>query len=254
MNPYKNEDLKAAELTVLITAHCEGNMLYTALLSFAMARDHAEMRGARIRFIIVLDRADAATCRAVHGHPALRVQDRITAVEFGDTSEARNHAVALAAPGLVATLDGDDLVSEGYFSMHLLAANAGSVGDIWHPEFVVSFGAERSVTRQPSQIDDTITPGIMVAVNPWTSAAVADREIFLRVPYRPCRTSKTGFGYEDWHWNCETMALGYRHVIAQGSAYYYRKKSVGSVNMAARNSGVLLPPTKLLPPWGETWT
>lgn len=235
------------ELTVVVTAHSEGNMLYTALASYGSARNYAELRGAKIRFVVVLDDADEQTSRAARFHPALRDQDQMISVAFRNPSEARNHGAGLAGPGYVAMLDGDDLISQAYFHLHLEVALGGASGTIWHPQYVISFGAEQTLIEQPDQVDDRITPAILGSSNPWVSAAMAERELFLRIPYVPCRTAQTGLGYEDWHWNCETMAHGCRHAVARGTAYYYRKKQTGSVNLAAGRLGAILPRTTLFP-------
>ncbi len=54
----------------------------------------------------------------------------------------------------------------------------------------------------------------------------------MEVPYG-YRDLKGGFGYQDWQWNIETMAAGWRHVVARDTIIFVRRRdmSVSVENM-----------------------
>ena len=86
-------------------------------------------------------------------------------------------------------------------------------------------------------------PGTLLWFNLWDAFAIAHREIFHRFPYRELSPG-SGFGPEDWTWNCETIAGGVPHLVVPGTALFYRKKPEGSLATAHDNS--LLPRNALL--------
>lgn len=235
----------AIDLSVIITFHKEGILAHATLRSYALTRQRARLAGWKIEFIFVLDNADVATRDVVRGHPDLDGTELIVESHAGDSALARNAGVAKATGTYLATLDGDDLVSRDYLERHLEFASVQSGRVILHPEFVVSFGMYNAFNWQVDQRGRYYSRDSLLFVNPWISAVFGLRETFLQVPYVPCFPATTGFGYEDWYWNCETTAAGFEHLIVPGTAYYYRRKLTGSVNEASRAMQVVMPPSRL---------
>lgn len=232
-------------ISAIVTFHAEGIVAHTALRCYFLAREHARRRGLDVRFVLVLDRADAATTGFVHNHPELDGSEVIVETSVGDAGQARNIGIERVDDGYVAILDGDDLISRTYFIAHVDEAGKVDRKIILHPEMVVSFGVYNTFSWQVDQAGKYFDPYSMLSVNPWISAVFADVSVFRSIPYESCNPARTGFGFEDWYWNSETIAHGYQHRLAWGSAYFYRRKSAGSRNEASLTVRTVMPRTGL---------
>ncbi len=218
------------DLTAIVTFHAEGLLAHAALRSFALARANAQAQGVSVQFVLVLDRADETTTEVVSRHPDLNGSEKLLAVDHGDLAFARNAAVAQSDGEWLCTVDGDDLVSRSYFTKHVGECRRVGAGSVLHPEIVVSFGKYNAFNWQVDQAGEYYDPRTLLTANPWISAACAHRSVFEQIPYARCQPSVTGFGFEDWHWNCETIASGLIHRLAWGTIYLYRRKNAGSLN------------------------
>lgn len=236
--------VKHSKVDVVITLHAEGLLAYASLCSFERSRLTAEAKGIEVRFIFVHDCADNETQRVVAAHPAVRVTDLLIYCEQGDPASARNLGVAASDAIYLCTLDADDLISLDYFQRHVEMAGAAGKNVVLHPEIVVSFGMYNAFSWQLHQPGEYYDKHGLLTVNPWISAAFARRELFLDVSFQHCDTAASGFGYEDWHWNCETIARGISHELAWGTIYFYRRKWKGSRNENANIQQALVAPSQ----------
>ena len=214
-----------------------------------LSRERARQAGLDMQMVLVLDNADAATVKAVRAHPDLGGDEVIVEVSVGDSALARNLGIGHATGSYVCMLDGDDLISRDYFHRHLEYARGAPGRLILHPELVVSFGVDDRFSWQVDQKTMPFSTDMLISENPWVSAVFARREAFLEVPYVACFPRQTGFGYEDWHWNCETTAAGYEHRVVPGTAYFYRLKEAGSINSDNSSLKAVMPPSKLFGAW-----
>jgi glycosyltransferase involved in cell wall biosynthesis len=237
--------VSSPDLSAVVTFHREGILAHTALNSYISARSAAERSGINVEFILVLDCADENTSDIVKNHPLLDGTEVILELGEGDSALARNQGIKVARGRYVATLDGDDLISTAYFLSHIQEASKGGAQVILHPEVVVSFGMYNAFNWQVDQAGEYFDKPSLLMVNPWISAAFAERSVFERVPYLACHPAKTGFGYEDWYWNCETIAHGFVHRLAWGSVYFYRRKNIGSRNESSIAIRSIVPRTRL---------
>ena len=237
--------MKPGTIGVIVTFHREGVLAHTTLRSYLLARRVAQAEGIDVRFFFVADNADAETMRVLAGHPDLDGSEQLIQVCVGDSALARNAGIAVAETDYLCTLDGDDLISRRYFVDHYCAAQQLGGETILHPELVISFGMYNAFNWQVDQAGPYFNDESLLVVNPWISAAFARREVFQQTPYAACYPGTTGFGYEDWYWNCETVAKGNIHRLAWGAAYFYRRKFAGSVNENSRSLNVVMPRTRL---------
>ncbi len=233
------------ELTAIVTFHREGILAHATLRSYLSSRARARDAGVSMQMVFVLDNPDAETSNAVRLHPDLEGDEIIIDASVGDSALARNLGVQQASGTFVCTLDGDDIISRDYFWRHIECARGNFRKVILHPEMVVSFGMYNAFNWQIDQRGQYYSRESLLLVNPWISAVFARREVFVEVPYMACYPATTGFGYEDWYWNCETTAAGYEHLIAPGTSYFYRRKFSGSVNETSKALQVVMPPSKL---------
>lgn len=232
-------------LSAIVTFHNEGLFAHTALLSYATARSRARSLGHEVEFVLIADRADELTRAVLESHATLDGSELHVHTSLGDVAAARNAGVAVASGEYICTLDGDDLISRDYFSKHLEMAASCEEHTILHPEMVVSFGKYNAFNWQVDQEGEYFDAQSLLSVNPWISAVFGHRKVFQEVPYVPCYPAKTGFGFEDWYWNCETISAGMVHRLAWGTAYFYRRKSTQSLNESNIGNRTLMPKSRL---------
>lgn len=233
------------KISAIVTFHREGILAHNTLTSYAMSRDFFRAEGGDIEFVLVLDCADEATSRVVRTHPLLDGTETIVDTGVGDAALARNEGLAKATEEYFAVLDGDDLISRRYFSNHFSEARKLGRNVILHPEMVLSFGMYNTFNWQVDQEGEYFDRPSLLTVNPWICAAFAHRSVFESVQSVACYPSETGFGYEDWYWNCETIAKGFVHRLAWGTVYFYRRKWHGSANEANHHVKAVMPKSRL---------
>ena len=239
-------------LSAIVTLHNEGVLAHTAMNSYIQSRKFARDEGFRVQLVFVLDNADSQTKAIAMSHPLLDGSETFLETTHGDLALARNSGVSASTGEYVCTLDGDDLVSRRYFSCHLIEASRNDARVILHPEMVVSFGMYNAFNWQVDQAGEYFDKDSLLTINPWISAAFCHRETFEETPYRACYPRTTGFGYEDWYWNCETISKGFVHRLAWGAVYVYRRKFYGSLNEASHGVRSVIPPTRLFE-FGSLW-
>lgn len=232
-------------ISVIVTFHREGILAHNTLISYAMSRDFFRAEGGEVEFVLVLDRADEATSHIVRSHPLLDGTEKVVDTNFGDLALARNAGIAEATADYIAVLDGDDLISRRYFIDHFREAQKLGRNVVLHSEMVLSFGMYNAFNWQVDQDGEYFNRASLLTINPWISGAFAHRSVFESVPYVACHWSCTGFGFEDWHWNCETIANGIVHRLAWGAVYFYRRKWSGSLNEAGHQIKAVMPKSRL---------
>ncbi|WP_164171462.1 MULTISPECIES: glycosyltransferase family A protein [Stenotrophomonas] len=232
-------------LSAIVTFHGEGILAHTTLRSYALSRNIARQQGVEVQLVLVLDRADAQTRAFVVNHPDLDGSETVVETQVGDLALARNAGVAASCADYICTLDGDDLISTRYFLMHLKEAAQLDGRFVLHPEMVLSFGMYSAFNWQVDQTGPYYDEHALLSVNPWISAAFSTRALYEEIPYVACYPRQTGFGYEDWYWNSETIARGVVHRLAWGAAYFYRRKWHGSLNEASHAMKTVVPMTSL---------
>ncbi len=232
------------EVSAVITFHREGLLAHTTLLSIERCRIEAEKEGSTVELVITLDNADVETERIVRGHPVLRPSDRVLPVSFRDLSTCRNHAVEHAGGNYIAIFDGDDYFSKNWLTQCLSLIKREGDSRIYHPALMVAFDAWNAYWYQIDQLDPNYQNDSLLSMNYWNACAFAARKTFIQCPYAVSRVGEAGFGYEDWHWNCETIAEGYVHRAAEKTIRFERRKSTGSLNVAHQGASAVVRPSK----------
>lgn len=232
-------------VSVVITFHGEGLLAHKSLLSLSRCVSAAQQAGEKIEIIATLDRPDHETNRVVQSYDAPIKPDKILTLDFGDLGLSRNSAIQASNGQWVLICDGDDYLSENFIIQCLESINRLDKKTILHPELVIHFGAENSLWWQLGDEGPEFNPACLLACNPWNSCSFAPRFIYLETPYQLARPGETGFGFEDWHWNSETLARGYSHRIAKGTVHYVRKKLHHSLNIDHAKNNALIHSTKL---------
>ena len=109
---------------------------------------------------------------------------------------------------------------------------------IVHPEYVINFGTFQSFT---DSMGHGRSKRLFVGKLSWhyihgLSCSFRREGLVSSAPYQRADFLKTGFGYEDWHWNLELVSQGVRHVTAKKTALFYRRKSVSMFTAWSRQA------------------
>lgn len=218
-------------------------MAHRSLTSVVKCCQCAQLAGMTTRIVATLDDADSETQRVIQQHPGLCPNDKIIELSFGDVALSRNHAIQESGSKYIGIFDGDDHVSRNWLAaaMHRVVHMDGP--SIIHPRLVITFGAITQFREQPDQSRLESDERGLLTTNFWNVCSFAARDTYITTPYVP--VGKRGFGFEDWHWNCETVAAGFRHVTAPKTVYFERHKKFGSVNLSHRSSGAVIRSSKL---------
>lgn len=227
------------DITVAITAHSEGVVAGPTIHSCEAAIAAAEAAGYTVERLIGLDNATEQTARYFN-QPALDHWRKIK-LSVGDLGLARNALAQAAAGRMTAFMDADDLFSENWLA---LAANMLEEGRaerqkwIMHPELNWFFDAAGAVLVNPDQDSDFYAPMYWRVGNCFDSLAMADTDTFRNVPYRG-RDKASGYGYEDWCWNIETIEAGFKHRTVRDTIIFKRRRDSSLVTELNDGKSVL---------------
>lgn len=235
---------RAPDLSVVIVAHAEGRLVHRGLASIQRAAESARADGFHVEVLAILDQPTEAT-RVYFS--TCKLADRIEQIDVGDVSAGRNHGVSCAKGRFVTLIDGDDLVSSNWFTRGLALLNTAAPDVIAHPEYSIRFGDRSEVWRKRSQDDPDLQMFSMLWANPWDVTCMASRDLFIQHPYQSARSSD-GWGYEDYHWHCETVAAGLRHVVVPETVLFVRTRAQGSRWHEHTGTHCVLRPSRLYDP------
>jgi len=226
----------------IVTFHGEGILAHYTLLGLDRLRKYALAEGIHTEFVAVLDCADAETREIVLNSPVLGGDDTVLEVDNRDLGLSRNSGIQAARADLIGVFDGDDYYSANWLAEALSTLRLRTGNVVVHPEYQVSFGTAHCIAR-PVDMDEELDYPLVscLAVHPWTACAFGTREMFLEFPYGATNARQSGFGFEDWHWNLELLAHGYRHVSAAGTAHYYRRKAASLLTDTIANNAIIRP-------------
>jgi glycosyltransferase involved in cell wall biosynthesis len=229
------------QVSIVATFHREGLYAQWMLDGFSRARAHAQAHGVGIEMICVLDAPDEDTRTVVLAHSVIAENDTVLVVQSADAGTNRNIGASFARADFIGMVDGDDYVSEAWITKAYEQLQTYGASAAVHPEYVVSFGTEHSLTKLIDQRYDDFPLAACIATHPWVCTVLAHRVIFEKVPYQPTRSHETGFGYEDWHWNLEVLSKGVVHILASETALYYRRKPVSVLSQETKHKSLVRP-------------
>jgi glycosyltransferase involved in cell wall biosynthesis len=231
---------KNVDVTLLVTFHREGILAYSTLNSLERCREYAEKAGITTEYVWILGSCNEETKAVVMSHPAKSGNVQIIEVDQ-DLGESRNSGISIANGTAIAVLDGDDYYSTNWIERAWHCLKEYGDNSIIHPEFVVCFGSHSAYCRQTDQ--DYNNSSLLMG-NCWTSWSFALRSTYQCYPYAKTSPLQTGFGYEDWHWNCEMIAYNYTHRLAPKTVGFYRRK-VSSLVTTTTGTNAIIPPSRL---------
>lgn len=212
------------DISLIINFHDEKILAHQTLSCIGRMRKYAAEHGVSSEVVAVLDRPDPETEAVVCGHPVMLNDGRTIKVNNGDLGLSRNDGVSASKSEIVSIMDGDDYYSKNWAERSVFYIRYHGNKTIIHPEIVVSFGTVNNFCRQVDIEDDIYDPSGLMAYNYWASWTSSRKETYKDIPYCDIPKISSGFGYEDWHWNCETVAAGYEHRLGAKTVAFYRRK------------------------------
>jgi glycosyltransferase involved in cell wall biosynthesis len=228
------------DITVSLQFHNEGWLAHPTLRALHRVVAHAERSGVQVEVVATLDRTRDDLLRRIVAEWSGRFRSfHVHELDLGDPALCRNFVVQHARGRFVATHDGDNLYGENWLSRahDLLRERPRAVA---HPELIWIFQGLSAFWVQEA----VEHPADLIAANPWDTVCLASREVFEQVPYR---AATRAYAFEDWAWNCDTIAAGLEHVFVPGTIVAKRHKSGDESNLGAwLRSGKTLPPTPLI--------
>lgn len=234
------------DISVIITAHHEGRLAHHSMKSVFRAIDYSKKYDVKTQVIVVLDRPDELTSGYFSQYKNSDIL--IEQTDFGDPGLSRNHGVICSSGKYIAFLDADDLFGKTWLKAAYEQAQKTDEYKVFHPQYVIGFGQENFVAKYVGMDDKEFFLGNMLEYNCWNSVHfLTARVLLLENPFVKTPTD-SGFGYEDWHWNCEVIAKGVHISVVPETCVFYRKKIQGSRLTEHDQNKVLIPPTKLFDP------
>lgn len=209
------------KISVIVTAHNEGKMLDATMKTVLIALTYVPHDS---EIILHLDNPTDETkevAKTYRDHAQVRVLEN----HFGDVGPARNFAANAARGEILFFIDGDDLVSQGYFvkMLEVLEKNPEAVVS---PEIMAEFdpaNGRGAVFRMEDSDTKKEQAFLLFSVNCWTMAIAGRKKIFLEHPYIE---SVNGYGHEDYALNIELAGADIPHLVAPGAIYFVRRKKM----------------------------
>lgn len=226
------------DISIVLTAHCEGVLSGATAMSVSAAKNRFESEHSGLaEIIVVLDNADQTTRETLY----TVLGGRATFIETttGDPGQSRNEGILQARGRFAAFIDGDDLWSENWLS----AAWSYAVNDpksIYHSHCNVVFGKEKNIWWHIDSTSPFFDPLYMQWANYWDAMSLAATSIYRQFPFKK-NSLGLGFGHEDWHWNCLTIAASIAHRPVPHTIHFKRRRVTSQMTAVAKADCVVWP-------------
>lgn len=223
------------DLTCIITGHREGRLAVPSLRAFWAAIAAARAAGFTVEALMCLDRADALTLQMFEAYK----QDAgaIDTYDEGDQGRVRNGAVARAKGKYCAFLDADDLWSATWLVEALSFLKDKPDTHIAHPEYNYFFEKQATIFTQIDQESAEFRLDLLRVANYWDALCLCPTAIYRAIPFCD-RDIAAGYAYEDWLWNCETVAAGYIHKVVPKTVLFKRRQESSQTVKASVNKSL----------------
>lgn len=223
------------DLTCVITGHREGRLAVPSLRSFWVAVEAARAASYKVEVLLCLDRPDQLTQKIFQTFKG----DAASVDEYdeADQGKVRNAAVSKAKGRYIAFLDADDLWSEPWLVQALEFLHDKPSTHIAHPEFNYFFEKQATIFTHIDQESPEFQLDLLRVANYWDALCVCPAAIHREIPFCE-RDIAGGYAYEDWFWNCETVAAGKIHKVVPGTVLFKRRQASSQTIKASANKSL----------------
>tara|TARA_B100000809_G_scaffold234805_1_gene252566 strand:- start:355 stop:1116 length:762 start_codon:yes stop_codon:yes gene_type:complete len=229
------------DITTVITAHAEGSLIHATCMSVKEAIDFAGLQGIKNQVLVIIDKGSTETIEYFNEQAFDWLT--VSSVDFGDPGASRNFAGTLATGKYIAFVDGDDLWSHNWLTEAFRFCQSDNRDIICHPAMNLYFGTEEPIVFFHEDSEDDIDKWNLIYSNYWTGLFFTKTSILQKHPQSVINI-KSGLGFEDWHWHCETLANNIPHKVVNNTIHFIRKKPDGVLARSV-DIGCVLPPTNL---------
>lgn len=232
----KNKAEVNFDISLILNLHNEASFLRRTMMSIEEAVRFTSHYGLTTEVIAVLDNPDELTKAWIENYNFDEVFDghQITIVDNGSLGLSRNSGIELARGEYIATCDADDLISYNMFLELYLTAKSRGRHAIAMTQYLFAFGNSHHFVEYFG--NNKVSKLGFFSYHPYISRIFAHKSLFKKLHYKDVGL-KTGFAYEDWHFNCEALTLGYEFVIAKNTVFFYRQRQ-GSLLKSANAATV----------------
>jgi glycosyltransferase involved in cell wall biosynthesis len=238
---------KLVDVSINLTAHREGILFYKTLRSTYADITYAQEHGLNIELNITLDNSDAETKNIadmfVKEHSKIRIT--VSEVSFGDVSLCRNFLIDASKGKYIAFFDADDFFTENFIYQAFVLAEKNDQPACYSAKYILNFGGIHCLFPVLDTASDEISKQYFFETNYFVSQNFVHRDIYNKIRYSPLTK---GYGFEDWHFNCEVIAAGYEFLTVPETMFCYRRKTTNSLLADHLNSNSLMRATKLFEP------
>jgi glycosyltransferase involved in cell wall biosynthesis len=213
--------MRGTDISIVMTVHREGKFLPRTLMSISEAAAFAARAGLTVECVVVFDDVDGPTQSAFARTPLEGVfAVKTIEVHNGCVGLSRNAGCAVAEGEYIFILDGDDLISYSIFPKLMADAQRFGPNAILTPKLLFAFG--RTFFTVEYFDGNDIRPEDMVYQHLFNARIFAHSALFQSIAYESV-SHKSGYAFEDWHFNCQAMVRGYEFRVTQGTAWFYRQ-------------------------------
>jgi Glycosyl transferase family 2 len=209
-------------ISLITTFHREGRLAESTVKSWKEACAEAALHGLSVEWICILDKPDFETKNFCANR--LNCAAKVVEVEFEDVGTSRNHGIDISAGEYICISDADDLVSGNWLAAAYEFLNGKTEKIVAHASLCVYFERELRLAKLPEIRERNQLTERLLGENLWTALVFAKRELFEAVPY-PRIDVNSGFGYEDWLWNCQTVSENIEHRVVPDTVQCVRLKA-----------------------------
>jgi glycosyltransferase involved in cell wall biosynthesis len=206
----------------VVTLNSEGLIVHRTFRALQAAIEPVLEQGLSVQIVAVLDKVTDPVLMEMVEKWSLILDGILTAhrAEFGALSLSRNFGISKSNGEFISILDGDDLYGR-HWLLRAYQACSSDHRTVAHPEVCYSFPLEPFLRYH---FNGNQVPMELLNANQWSALLMAHRDIFEKIPYV---LDDQNFAYQDWLWNCETNAQGYRHVLVPNTLMAIRQKPHG---------------------------